>query len=52
MDLSNAFVQATLVEDFYLALPYYFDSDTGEDRANVVMKLNKSIYKLVQAPLY
>ena len=42
----------TLVEDVYLTLPYYFDSDTGEDRSNMVMKLNNSIYGLVQAPLY
>ena len=26
---SNIFVRATLVEDFYLALPYYFESYTG-----------------------
>ena len=29
LDLSYAFVQNTLVEDVYLALPYYFDYDTG-----------------------
>ena len=43
---SYSFVQDTLVEDFYLALPYYSDSDTGEDRANMVMNIKKSLYGL------
>ena len=42
----------TLVEDVYLALPYYFDSNNGEDRSNMVMNINKDFYALVQAPLY
>ena len=47
------FFWATLVEDFYLALKYYFKSDTGKDRAKTVSELkNKSLYGLVQAPLY
>ena len=49
---SNVFVKATSVEDVYLSLQYYFDSDTGEDRANMAMKINKSLYGLVQTPLY
>ena len=52
VDLSNDFFQDNLVEDFYLALPYYSDSGTGEDRAKMAMKLNKSLYGLVRAPLY
>ena len=51
VDFTNALVWATLLEDVYLALPYYFDSETGEDRYKMVMKLNKSLYVLVQAPL-
>ena len=52
MDLSNVFFWANLVEDFYLALPYYFDSDTGEYRANMVMKINKNLCVMVKSPLY
>ena len=52
MDFSNVFVQATLVEDVYLILTSYFDSDTGEYRDKLVMKPNKSLYGLVQPPLY
>ena len=52
VDFYNAFVHATLVENVNLALPSYFYSDTGEDRANMAINLNKSICGLVQAPLY
>ena len=53
VDLSNIVFQATLGEDVYTPpLPYYFYSDTGEDIANMVMKLNKSLYRMVQHPLY
>ena len=52
MDFSNAFVQDTLVEDVYLALLSYFDYDPGEDIVNMVMKINESLYVLVQTPLY
>ena len=38
VDLFNAFVQDTLVEDVYLDLPYYFYSSNGEYRSN--MELN------------
>ena len=52
MDFSNAFVQDNLVEDVYLSLMYYSDSDTGEDRDELAMKLNKSLYRIVQSHLY
>ena len=52
VDLSNYFVQANLVEYVYLAIPYYFDSESGKYRAKMFMKLNKSLYELVQPPLY
>ena len=39
-------------EGVYLVLPSYFYSDTGEYRDNVVIKLNKSLFGMVQAPLY
>ena len=52
VDFSNDFVQATFVEDFFLALPYYFESNTGEYRSNMVMKINKNLYGLVQSPLF
>ena len=48
---SNDFFQSALVEDIYVALPTYFESDTGEDRANIIMKLNTSLYALVHSPL-
>ena len=35
VDLFNAFVQDTLVEDVYLDLPYYFDSSNGEYISNM-----------------
>ena len=44
MDFCNDFVQSTLVEIFYIYLPYYFDSITIEDKYNMVMKLNQSLY--------
>ena len=52
MNFSNEFFQDTLVEDVYILLPYNFDSETGEDRSNMVTKLNKSLYGLVQDSLY
>ena len=52
VDFSNAFVQSTLVEDIYLALPSYFYSDAAEDRSNMVMNINKNIYVMVQIPMY
>ena len=52
VDSSNNFVPATLVGYVYIDLPYYFEPETGEDRADMVIKLNKSLYVLVQPPLY
>ena len=50
VDFSNAFVQAPLKEDIYINLPQMFSSVSGEGKE--VMKLNRSLYGLVQAPLY
>ena len=52
VDFSNDFVQATLLEDFCLTLPYYFESDTGEYRYNMVMMINKNLYGMVKPPLF
>ena len=48
VDFYYAFVRDTFVDYVYLALPYYFESDTGEHRANMGMKLNDSLYGMVQ----
>jgi len=50
VDFSNAFVQATLKEEVYVSLPATFGDDQGNK--NSVLKLNKSLYGLVQSPLY
>ena len=52
VDFSKYFVQDTLLEYVYLALPYYYYYDTGEDRDKMFMKLNKSLNGLVQKSLY
>ena len=52
VDFSKYFVQDTLLEYVYLALPYYYYYDTGEDRDMMFMKLNKSLNGLVQKSLY
>jgi hypothetical protein len=49
VDFSNAFVQASLNEEVYMELPAMFETDQG--RAEV-LKLEKSLYGLVQAPMY
>ncbi len=50
VDFSNAFVQAKLKEQVYMKVPAMFvDSERGPDE-EVVLKLNKSLYGLVQAP--
>jgi hypothetical protein len=51
VDFSNAFVQAHLHEPnpIYVQTPATFHSDVGE---KTVLKLNRSLYGLVQAPLY
>jgi hypothetical protein len=52
VDFSNAFVQAKLKEDVYISLPAMFEGPKGEGNQEVVLKLNRSLYGLVQAPLY
>ena len=52
VDFSNAFVQADLYEDVYMSLPSGFVGPNGEDRKGVILKLKKSLYGLVQAPMY
>jgi hypothetical protein len=49
IDFTNAFVQATLKEDVYVKCPEGYGPENGED---VVLKLNKSLYGLVQAPMH
>jgi hypothetical protein len=51
VDFSNAFVQATLKEDVYISLPDHFETDEGYQRGEVLLKLDKSLYGLVQSPL-
>ncbi len=48
VDFTNAFAQAPLSENVYVELPRLFEMTDGTDK---VMKLNKSLYGLVQAPL-
>jgi hypothetical protein len=48
VDFTNAFAQADLEEELYVQLPPGSESKTGED---TVLRLNKSLYGLVQAPL-
>ena len=50
VDFSNAFVQAPLKEDIYGNLSQMFSSTLRDEKE--AMKLNLSIYGLVQAPLY
>jgi hypothetical protein len=49
VDYSNAFAQAKLDEEIYVQLPRGFQSP--DPNAETVMKLNRSLYGLVQAPL-
>jgi hypothetical protein len=52
VDFSNAFVQAELKEEVYVELPEMFQDEQNHGSKNgVVLKLNKSLYGLVQAPL-
>ena len=50
VDFSNAFVQATLEEDVYIEVPEMFADENQNGKESVVLKLNKSLYGLVQAP--
>ena len=52
VDFSNAFVQATLKEDVYISMPKHFETEEGLTSQEAVLKLNKSLYRLVQAPMY
>ena len=47
VDFSNAFVQASLKEEVYMRMPPGFEEASGEQ---AVLKLDKSLYGLVQAP--
>ena len=48
VDFTNASAQVKLKETVYVELPKMFESPDGSD---VVLKHNKSLYGLVQAPL-
>ena len=50
IDFSNAFVQADLKEDVYLALPPEFTGQGGGSRKDTCLKLQKSLYGLFQEP--
>ena len=50
VDLFNAFVQATLKEEFYLKIPAMFSEKNENSEETVVLKLSKSIYIIVQTP--
>ena len=54
VDFSNAFVQAELGSDehIYVALPKGFETSEDGEAEEQVLKLNRSLYGLVQAPLY
>jgi histone deacetylase 1/2 len=52
VDFSNAFVQAELTEEVHVDLPEMFrDEQNHGSKDGVVLKLNKLLYGLVQAPL-
>ena len=48
VDFNNAFVQADCKEEVYVECPQGFEPAEGD--GNMVMKLNKSLYGLRQAP--
>jgi Reverse transcriptase (RNA-dependent DNA polymerase) len=50
IDFSNAFVQSRIDDDIYIRVPPMFEPDENQGDQDVVMKLNKSLYGLVQAP--
>ena len=54
VDFSNAFAQATMDTDVYVEIPQGFASEEDEitSKNKHVLKLNKSLYGLVQAPFY
>lgn len=50
VDFSNAFVQAKLDDPIYVTTPRGFDAEGGNGNSHV-LKLKRSLYGLVQAPL-
>jgi histone deacetylase 1/2 len=60
IDFSNAFVQAKLDEDVYIEVPKGYTMgnngklvlDSSPGREEFVLKLDRSLYGLVQAPMY
>ena len=48
----NVFVQAKLEENVYITIPQHFADESGMDWSDVVLKLEKSLYRLVKAPMY
>ena len=48
-DYTNAFAQSTLAEEVYMEIP--MDFMTSDKNNDYVFKLNKSLYRLQQAPL-
>ena len=54
VDFSNAFVQAKLKpnEHIYVDVPKGYEFTDGEQNETYVLKLERSLYGLVQAPLY
>ena len=52
VDFSNAFLQSTLKEGIYLEPPAGFEPDIEGSSQYIVLKLNKSLYGLVQSLLH
>ena len=50
IDFSNAFVQAPLNKDVYVALPAMFEDTSGIDPKELCLKLKKSLYGMKEAP--
>ena len=49
MDYTNAFAQAPLEEDIYIEIPRDFTAANVDNKD--VLKMNKSLYSLRQAPM-
>jgi hypothetical protein len=50
VDFSNTFVQATLEEEVYVKMPAMFANEHSNGKDAVILKLNKRLYGLAQAP--
>ena len=51
MDIETAFLNPTLSEDIYMEIPQHFDLIHPELKdKQAYLKLNKSLYRLKQAP--